>query len=47
MPDAAEELIHSVTSSNIYSNDNLSSNVDILTSEISARRKKADKNNNR
>lgn len=45
--DTAEELIHSVTSSNIYSNDNLSSNVDILTSEISARRKKADKNNNR
>lgn len=45
--DTAEELIHSVTSSNIYSNDDLSSNVDILTSEISARRKNADKNNNR
>ncbi|OGI51620.1 MAG: hypothetical protein A3A87_09995 [Candidatus Muproteobacteria bacterium RIFCSPLOWO2_01_FULL_60_18] len=45
--DAAEKLIHSVIESNKYSGDYISDNVDILTSEISARRKKSDKSNNR
>jgi tetratricopeptide (TPR) repeat protein len=44
--DAAEELIHSVIESNKYFGNTISDNLDILTSEINARRKKSDKSNN-
>ena len=44
--DTAEKLTHSIIESGKYSGEHISDNVETLTSEISARKKKSDKSNN-